>query len=134
MTAHKIQENEKSIPFYPDHVRSEFRVVVFLLVVVFIFGAIGFLIPVGLGDPADPMDTPAHTKPEWYFLSLYQVLKFIPKTAGAVFPVLGLIVLTILPFLDNRPEVSPRTTRIRFWVSIAFVVLLIALTVWGEWS
>jgi quinol-cytochrome oxidoreductase complex cytochrome b subunit len=109
-------------------------VTVGILVIIVIFAIIGILSPLGLGDPADPMDTPEHAKPEWYFLALYQVLKFVPKTAGAVAPVIAVILLTIWPFLDRKPDKSPRAARIRLIVVAVAVVILIALTIWGEVS
>ena len=60
-----------------------------IVFVALIFGVLGLLLPVGIGEPADPLNTPAHVKPEWYFLALYQLLKYIPKVAGVVLPILG---------------------------------------------
>jgi quinol-cytochrome oxidoreductase complex cytochrome b subunit len=125
---------EDSIPFYPDHVRTEFRVVLGVLGVVLLVGLVGLLVPLGLGDPADPMNTPAHVKPEWYFLGLYQLLKYIPKTAGAVLPVLAVILITIWPFIDRKPDTSRRIVRVRFAAVVVFMIILIALTIWGEVS
>jgi quinol-cytochrome oxidoreductase complex cytochrome b subunit len=125
---------EDSIPFYPDHVRTEFRVVLGVLGVVLLVGLVGLLVPLGLGDPADPMNTPAHVKPEWYFLGLYQLLKYIPKTAGAVLPVLAVILITIWPFIDRKPDTSRRAVRVRFIAVAVFMIILIALTIWGEVS
>lgn len=125
---------EDSIPFYPDHVRTEFRVVLGVLGVVLLVGLVGLLVPLGLGDPADPMNTPAHVKPEWYFLGLYQLLKYIPKTAGAVLPVLAVILITIWPFIDRKPDTSRRAVRVRFVAVVVFMIILIALTIWGEVS
>lgn len=125
---------EDSIPFYPDHVRTEFRVVLGILVVVAIFGIWGLFSPVGLGEPADPMNTPAHVKPEWYFLGLYQILKYIPKTAGAVAPVIAVFIVMLWPFIDRKADKSPRTQRIRLILSIVGVIIFIAVTIWGEVS
>jgi quinol-cytochrome oxidoreductase complex cytochrome b subunit len=74
-----------SIPFFPDHFSTEFKVVLGVLGVVLIFGILGLVAPLGLGEPADPLNTPLHG-PEWYFPALYQLLKYVPKTAGAVAP------------------------------------------------
>jgi quinol-cytochrome oxidoreductase complex cytochrome b subunit len=77
------------------------------------------------------MNTPAHAKPEWYFLFLYQMLKYVSKTAGVVIPVVGLIVLTIWPFLDRRED-TIKARRIR-WILVAIALsAIIALTVLGE--
>jgi quinol-cytochrome oxidoreductase complex cytochrome b subunit len=130
----KSTGHDDTIPFYPDHVRSEIKVVGGLLALVLIVGALGLFLPVGLGDPADPMNTPAHVKPEWYFLALYQLLKYIPKTAGAVIPVIGVILVIVWPFLDRKPELSPRQKLFRLVIAIAGLILAIALTIWGEVS
>lgn len=125
---------KETIPFYPDHVRTELKVVIGILVLVVVIGTIGLFFPVGLGVPADPMDTPAHVKPEWYFLGLYQLLKFIPKTVGALLPVIGVIVIAIWPFIDRRPDKSYRAQRIRLYAVGLGMAILIALTIWGELS
>ena len=129
-----IPNKDDTIPFYPDHVLTEFWVAVGLLVIIIIIGLIGMFSPVGIGDPADSMDTPAHVKPEWYFLALYQLLKFVPKSAGAVGPVIALILLFLLPFIDSKPDKSKKYRRIRFCTVLVLLVISIALTIWGEVS
>jgi ubiquinol-cytochrome c reductase cytochrome b subunit len=70
--------NEDSVPFYPDHVSNEAKVVIGISILALGIGLIGLFAPIGLGEPADPMNTPAHIKPEWYFwvytsyLSIFQ--------------------------------------------------------------
>lgn len=126
--------SEKSVPFYPDHVALEAKVALGVGILIIIIGIIGLFAPVGLGAPADPMDTPEHVKPEWYFLSLYQLLRYIPKTVGATLPVLAILVLLIWPFLDKKPDSSKKAVRIRGWISLVGMIVLIALTIWGEVS
>ena len=129
----KIQEAE-SIPFYPDHVRTEFKVTLGILAILILIAVVGLLYPVGLGDPADPLNTPQHVKPEWYFLALYQLLKFIPKTTGAVAPVIAVIILILWPFIDRKPDKTKKAYRFRFVVVLVSMIILVALTVWGEVS
>ena len=131
MTETEISPEEKTIPFFPDHIRTEAYVTVGILVLVFIVGILGSLFPVGLQAPANPMDTPAHAKPEWYFLFLYQLLKYVSKTAGVVIPVIGLIILTIWPFLD-RGEDTKKARRIRWILVIVALAAVVSLTVLGE--
>lgn len=127
-------DHQDSIPFYPDHVRTEFKVVLGVLGVVVIIGILGLAAPLGLGEPADPLNTPMHVKPEWYFLALYQLLKYIPKTAGAVAPVIFVLLVAIWPFLDRKVETTNRNQRIRFIVVAIGMIALIAMTIWGEVS
>jgi quinol-cytochrome oxidoreductase complex cytochrome b subunit len=126
--------SEESVPFYPDHVGKEAKVVVGFTVIVVLIGLVGLFFPVGLGDPADPLNTPAHVKPEWYFLALYQLLKYISKTAGVVLPVLAVIVLTIWPFIDRKPDQSFLNYKRRAILVGVSLILLIAMTIWGEVS
>jgi quinol-cytochrome oxidoreductase complex cytochrome b subunit len=125
---------ENSVPFYPDHLSQEAKVALGLGIGLIVIGIIGIFAPVGLGAPADPMDTPIHIKPEWYFLSLYQLLRFIPETIGATAPVIGLLLIAMLPFLDRKEDQNARIVRIRFWIAAAAVILFIGLTIWGEVS
>ena len=125
-------END-TIPFYPDHVSTEARVVLYMVIGAVILGVIGILIPVGLGEPADPMNTPAHAKPEWYFLALYQMLKYVSKTAGAVIPVIAVIGIAIWPFIDRKPD-TKRSQTIRAVAAAVIMIVLIALTILGEVS
>jgi cytochrome b6-f complex subunit 4 len=126
-------DESDTIPFYPDHVWTEAKAVIGLLGLVFLVGILGTFIPVGLGPPADPMTTPAHVKPEWYFLFLYEFLKYVPKTLGAVLPVIGVFVLMFWPFLDRRAD-SKRSRTIRIVMVIVIMAAVIALTVMGEIS
>jgi len=125
-------END-TIPFYPDHVSTEARVVLYMVIGAVILGVIGILIPVGLGEPADPMNTPTHAKPEWYFLALYQMLKYVSKTAGAVIPVIAVIGIAIWPFIDRKPD-TKRSQTIRAVAAAVIMIVLIALTILGEVS
>ena len=128
------KQEENSVPFYPDHVIVEAKVALGFGILVVLIGVLGLFFPVGLGTPADPMDTPIHVKPEWYFLFLYQLLRFIPKTIGATAPVIAILLLAVWPFLDSKPDSTKKTSRIRLWFSAAIILIIIALTIWGEVS
>lgn len=134
MTDHTVPKDQDTVPFYPDHVRTELKVAIWLVAIVVGLGIIGLISPLGLGAPADPFDTPAHVKPEWYFLALYQMLKFIPKTLGVILPVAAVGILALWPFIDRKPDADRRILRRRFiFVTIAMIIL-IAATIWGEVS
>ena len=124
---------EKTIPFFPDHIRTEAKVALGLLILIVVVGVLGMLHPIGLEPPADPMDTPAHVKPEWYFLFLYQMLKYVPKTLGVIIPIVGLIVLALWPFFD-RKEDSRKARRVRWAIVIAVLIMVSVLTLLGTFS
>jgi ubiquinol-cytochrome c reductase cytochrome b subunit len=136
-------EHEKdSVPFYPDHVKTEFYVAMGIVTLVIIVGILGLMFPVGLQAPADPLNTPLHVKPEWYFLFLYQILKVIPSNIlgiegtglGVTAVLVALVVVAIWPFLDRKEDTGKKIKWIRLAVIILGLLIVIALTVWGEVS
>jgi quinol-cytochrome oxidoreductase complex cytochrome b subunit len=141
MSSTESEQEKDSIPFFPDHIRTEFYVVIGIMVVVILFGILGLLFPVGLQAPADPLNTPLHVKPEWYFLALYQILKYIPPQVlgidGPVFGVVAILlaVLAVIfwPFLDKKED-TRKAMRIRAILTIIGVIIVIAMTIWGEVS
>ena len=128
------KKENNSVPFYPDHLKSEVKVALGVGVLVIFIGVLGLFFPVGLGAPADPMDTPLHVKPEWYFLFLYQLLQFIPKTIGATSPVIAILIFALWPLLDSKPDQTKKPIRLRILVSVVVLIIIIALTIWGEVS
>ena len=98
---------------------------------------------IGLEDPADPLNTPLHVKPEWYFLFLYQLLKVVPdyvffgQIEGRVFitvaVIVALIAWMIFPFFDKKED-TKRAWWIRAALSALALIAIVALTIWGEVS
>ena len=84
--------------FYPDHVTSELSVFLYLTLIICLL-AVAF--PARMGPPSDPMVTPEHIKPEWYFLPFYHFLKMVSGSVGVV--VIGLLgtLLFIWPIIDH---------------------------------
>jgi quinol-cytochrome oxidoreductase complex cytochrome b subunit len=131
MTEGETDREEGTIPFYPDHLWNEAKLAIVILGIVIVVGVLALWFPVGQGEPADPMNTPAHAKPEWYFLFLYELLKYLPKTLGVILPILGLLVLIVWPFLDRRED-TKRARRVRLILSIVGVAAIIVLTLLSE--
>jgi ubiquinol-cytochrome c reductase cytochrome b subunit len=111
-----------TIPFYPNHALKDTIVnaAVFALLLTF---AIKFRAP--LDAIADPTDATYVPRPEWYFLSLFQMLKYFPgklePVATMVVPGLVVGLLFLLPFLDRRPERHPMKRPI---VMFGFFIIL----------
>jgi ubiquinol-cytochrome c reductase cytochrome b subunit len=78
--------------------------------------------------PANPLVTPAHIVPEWYFLPFYAILRSVPDKLGGVLLMFGAIaVLAALPWLDTSKVRSARfrpVYRILFWVLVVACVVL----------
>jgi ubiquinol-cytochrome c reductase cytochrome b subunit len=125
-----IDSSTDKIPFYPYcYVKDLFNA---LLFVVF-FSVFLFYYPNLLGHPdnyipANPMVTPAHIVPEWYFLPFYAILRSIPDKLGGVLAMFGaIVVLFLIPFI-NQSEVRSSTFRPiyrkLFWFLFADFVIL----------
>ncbi len=124
-----------TVPFHPYYtVKDSFAVVVFLV----LFAVFVFYYPNALGHPdnyivANPLSTPAHIVPEWYFLPFYAILRaitfnffFIPAKLGGVIAMFGSIfVLFLLPWLDTSRVRSMRyRPAAQLWFAIFVVVCL----------
>jgi quinol-cytochrome oxidoreductase complex cytochrome b subunit len=122
--------------FYPSFLFKEIVVMMLIFILVAIILALVF--PVGLGDPADPTDNLFVPKPEWYFMSLYQLLKFFPGKlefiATAVIPSGGIVILFLVPLLDKNPEKRPRKRPLAMILMLLAVAAIIALTIMGVLS
>ncbi len=118
-------------PFFPHYVLDE---VIAWAAVLGVLVVLASVLPAGLEDKADPLVTPAHIKPEWYFLSVYQILKIVPKTIGILAPIIAIGLLLFLPFLDRNPEVAKRKRPVAILLGVVSIVGLIALTIWGQVS
>ncbi|MEJ2157195.1 MAG: hypothetical protein P8X96_17820 [Desulfobacteraceae bacterium] len=119
--------------FYPSFLFKEIVVMMAIFILVAIVLALVF--PVGLGDPADPTDNLFVPKPEWYFMSLYQLLKFFPGKlefiATAVIPAGGIVILFLVPFIDKNPEKRPLKRPLAMILILFSVAAIIALTIMG---
>jgi len=117
-----------SVPFTPHAtMKDSLGLVVFLLLYCWFI----FYIPNYLGDadnyiPANPMKTPPHIVPEWYFLPYYAILRSIPnKLAGVIAMFSAIAVLAFLPWLDTSKVRSAKYRpiyKIFFWVFAACAV------------
>jgi quinol-cytochrome oxidoreductase complex cytochrome b subunit len=126
--ADKGGKKPKLLPFFPNYVLDE---VIAWYVVLAILIILASLFPAGLEEPADALVTPEHTKPEWYFLFLYQWLKLVPELVGVLLPLVGSILLFVLPFLDRNPNVRASRRPVAIAIGLITLVIVVALTIWG---
>merc|ERR1711872_943320 len=124
-----ISRQVDKIPFHPYF---SFKDIVGFLVIVASLVILTLLNPYLLGDPdnfipANPLVTPAHIQPEWYFLFAYVILRSIPsKLGGVIALVLSIAILLICPFLP-RGKFKGLTfypvNKGLFWLHINIVLL-----------
>jgi ubiquinol-cytochrome c reductase cytochrome b subunit len=126
------------IPFHPYYtVKDIVGVVVFLmlfsLVVFFAPEMGGFFIEHPNFEPANPLKTPEHIAPVWYFTPFYAILRAVPSIAGSAFPGvaamgLAVIILFFLPWLDRNPVKSIRYRGNCYKIALTlFVIAFIIL-------
>jgi cytochrome b6 len=124
----------RAIPFFPNFL---LRDVLGWLVALALLAALAAMFPWELGEKADPfVAAPAGIKPEWYFLFMFETLKFIPAKIGPIdgevlgilsFGVLGLAVL-LVPFLDRRSRRNQWSLGFTVAGMLAFLYI-VAMTV-----
>lgn len=127
----------KKIPFFPHFVLEDLKVIYIFLalmfVVVFFFPQ--FVFPHDALVPADPLSTPEHIKPEWYFLANYQFLKLIPNEFLGIFlQIIVALIIFFLPFIDRSPERRIWKRPLFFSIVVISIAIFIFLTVWGYLS
>lgn len=125
-----INRNIDKIPFHPYFsLKDIFGFIVLIIILVFLT----LRAPYELGDPdnfipANPLVTPPHIQPEWYFLFAYAILRAIPnKLGGVIALVLSIAILFILPFSNNFKFQSIQfypLNQIIFWLIFITVILL----------
>ena len=122
----------ENIPFYPYFYTKDLFGLMVLFLVFFIFV---FYYPNTLGHPdnyieANPMKTPLHIVPEWYFLPFYAILRSIPNKIGGVIAMFGsLIILLTIPF-TNSSEIRSTAFRPVFKVCYWLFVITFLLLGW----
>nr|YP_010372422.1 cytochrome b [Dryomyza anilis]UPA56135.1 cytochrome b [Dryomyza anilis] len=125
-----LNSNIDKIPFHPYFT---FKDIVGFLVMLGLLILLTLINPYLLGDPdnfipANPLVTPVHIQPEWYFLFAYAILRSIPnKLGGVIALVLSIAILAILPFYHLSKfrgiQFYP-INKIMFWGMVVTVILL----------
>ncbi|WP_068875044.1 MULTISPECIES: cytochrome b/b6 [unclassified Phenylobacterium] len=129
-TGVNVKSENDTVPFHPYYtVKDGFAIAVFLL----LYASFVFYNPNVLGHadnyiPANPLVTPAHIVPEWYFLPFYAILRAVPDKLGGVLLMFGAIAtLFVLPWLDTSKVRSMRyrpQAKLYFWIFILAALVL----------
>lgn len=125
-----IVRNVDKVPFHPYFT---FKDITGFIVILAALILLTLLNPYLLGDPdnfipANPLVTPAHIQPEWYFLFAYAILRSIPnKLGGVIALVISILILLVLPFTHAakfRSLTFYPLNQVIFWSLIRIVFLL----------
>ena len=125
-----IKDEYDCMPFHPFYtIKDMFGLAVFFIIFLFFV----FFAPDYLGHPdnyipANPLVTPPHIVPEWYFLPFYAILRAIPdKLGGVIVMFAGVLILFVLPWLDTskvRSNTFRPIMKQLFWIFFANALLL----------
>ncbi|WP_137389701.1 cytochrome b [Rhodoligotrophos defluvii] len=125
-----VKSSQDTVPFHPYYtMKDAFAIMVFL----FVFALFVFYLPNYLGhavnyEMADPLKTPAHIVPEWYFLPFYAILRSIPdKLLGVIAMFSAILVLFFVPWLDTSKVRSSNYRPIYrqfFWLLVIDCLVL----------
>nr|QCT05591.1 cytochrome b [Nesomys rufus] len=125
-----LNSDADKIPFHPYYTLKDLLGV--LLMALTLVSLVLFS-PDLLGDPdnympANPLNTPPHIKPEWYFLFAYAILRSIPNKLGGVLAlILSILILAFLPFLHTSKQRSLMfrpITQVLYWILVADLLTL----------
>nr|APC61743.1 cytochrome b [Papilio dardanus] len=125
-----MNSNLDKIPFHPFFT---FKDLIGFILLLFLLSLLTLTNPYLLGDPdnfipANPLVTPIHIQPEWYFLFAYAILRSIPnKLGGVIALIMSILILIILPLTFNKKiqgiQFYP-LNQILFWIMITTIILL----------
>nr|ADW95768.1 cytochrome b [Neophocaena phocaenoides]AGX25316.1 cytochrome b [Neophocaena phocaenoides] len=125
-----IPSNMDMIPFHPYYTIKDILGILLLILTLL---TLTLFSPDLLGDPdnyvpANPLSTPAHIKPEWYFLFAYAILRSIPNKLGGVLALLlSILILVLVPMLQTSKQRSMMFrpfSQLLFWTLIADLLTL----------
>nr|ALO77179.1 cytochrome b [Carpelimus sp. CAR01] len=125
-----LNSNIDKIPFHPYF---SIKDLLGYMIMIFLLLMLPLINPYMLGDPdnfipANPLSTPIHIQPEWYFLFAYAILRSIPnKLGGVIALVMSILILVILPFTNIKMMQSTSfypINNMMFWMLTSSIILL----------
>jgi ubiquinol-cytochrome c reductase cytochrome b subunit len=129
-TGIEIKSKEDTVPMSPFAVMKDaFALSVFVMLFAwFVFFAPNYLGHADNYIEANPLSTPPHIVPEWYYLPFYAILRAVPSKLGGVIAMFGsILILCFIPWLDTSRVKSTKYRPIYKWFMWAFFISVIAL-------
>jgi len=121
--------NEKEKRFYPDYL---FEILVVTIITIELALALALLFPPDIGRKID-FNAMYQPKPEWYFLWLYELVKYFPGKwifiGTTVLPLSVFLLITLAPFLDKTPETSLRKRGKAVLAALILLISAVVLTI-----
>jgi ubiquinol-cytochrome c reductase cytochrome b subunit len=129
-TGVSVKSKADTVPFHPYYtVKDGFAIIVFMILFAYyVFYAPNALAHADNYIPANPLQTPAHIVPEWYFLPFYAMLRAVPNKLLGVLTMFGAIALLfVVPWLDTSKVRSLRYRPTMRWFFFAFILVTLTL-------
>ena len=133
----RYEKNYRRMKFFPNFIMRD---LIGWILAIGVLAALAALFPWELGVKADAFaPAPAGIKPEWYFLFMFQTLKYIPakilffdgEVIGILFFTLAGAALFVIPFINRLPEQFPRRRKIFNLIGVIAILYIAIMTVVG---
>ncbi len=122
----------RSEPLFPHQI---FKDSLFILMLFLALSAFAYLFPAPLEPQADPTDSSYNPRPEWYFYAVFQMLRIfegpLELIGTVILPTVVIMLLLLVPFIDRRPERSPRRRKAMMAAAALAVAGVTVLTIAG---
>nr|QPT68424.1 cytochrome b [Phraortes sp. 1 NS-2020] len=124
-----LNSNIDKLPFQPYF---SWKDIVGIMIIMMMLSLLIMMEPYILGDPdnftpANPLVTPTHIQPEWYFLFAYAILRSIPNKLGGVIALLmSILILVIMPLYKSKFQGNTfyPMNQMMFWIMVTTIMLL----------
>ena len=133
----RYEKNYRRMKFFPNFIMRD---LIGWILAIGVLAALAAIFPWELGVKADAFaPAPAGIKPEWYFLFMFQTLKYIPakilvfdgEVIGILFFTLAGAALLVIPFINRSPEQFPRRNKIFTVIGVIAILYIVVMTVVG---
>ncbi|RLB55389.1 MAG: hypothetical protein DRJ42_06315 [Deltaproteobacteria bacterium] len=121
----ELQKKKGPYHFFPQHALAELVVFLYLGVVLIL---LAMAYPVEMGEQANPLVTPEHIKPEWYFYATFRWLKIFPGQVGIL--MLGAVAAIGFgwPFIDKQLQKLAPKLELAMWLGALGVITMVGMT------
>nr|ARH02676.1 cytochrome b [Presbytis comata comata] len=125
-----IPSNSDKIPFHPYYTIKDAlgMILLFLVLMALVLFSPDLLSDPDNYTPANPLNTPPHIKPEWYFLFAYAILRSVPNKLGGVLALLlSILILAVMPLLHKSKQQSMSfrpLSQFLLWLLITILLIL----------
>ena len=120
------QEPQEGYRFFPDHVLTEINIGLFLF---FLCCILAIVLPVEVGEKANPLITPEHIKPEWYFFPMYKWIKMTPEAIGIFFPMVVIGIFICWPMIDDFVAKTTNNKNLPMIIGLIGMVIVTSLMI-----